>query len=348
MKKKLEVEPTEAELVRLVFRLYLSSKGAVEVAKELNAAGHRYRRKLFDRDKVLKIVSNPAVIGEARWGRRNSRTGERRADDEVVVVACPAIISRETFERAQTERRRRDPGRNPGRASSSPLLLTGLVVCGRCGEKYELQTAGKRRPDGTPYRYYQCRRARRSSIDACPGRPHRVDVLDGAVLDFLATRLFSTTRCREILRDLVEEQGILRHRAAEERRRWQNEQRDLSRRRDRLVDAIESNDVPGPSLHVRVIEVEERLTDVEEKLATVSVIHATPSGLYDQDTVARFQAALRTALLADESTARTYVRGCVEEVVVGAGGAVEIAGKHAAVTSEPAKSAAGKRHEDKH
>ncbi len=325
MKRKLQVEPSEAELVGRVFALYLANNGAVEVAKQLNASGARYRGKLWDRDKVLRVISNPAAFGRVPWGRRDPSTGSPLPQDKVTFVAVEPIIEQELFDLAQGEREKRDPDKNPGRAASSPLLLAGLVRCGQCGARYELQTAGKMRRDGTRYAYYQCAAARRSGVGgACAGRPVPVEALDDAVVDFLAGRLFTEQRCRTILEQLVVQGGVLRHRAAQERRRWETEASVLERRRAKLLEAIETGEMPAKLVVERLADVTTALADATAKLKQVAVIHETPPQLYAPETLTRFEVLLREALVGDVGVARAYLHALVEGVVIGAGGGVQV------------------------
>src|SRR5580700_10231536 len=72
IKKKLEVDPVEAETVRLIFKLYLlgdgnsGALGVKEIVKWLNARGYRTRRgKSFGVGHVHKLLTNTVYIG--RW-----------------------------------------------------------------------------------------------------------------------------------------------------------------------------------------------------------------------------------------------------------------------------------------
>lgn len=324
-KRKLQVEPSEAELVGRVFALYLANNGAVEVAKQLNASGARYRGRLWERDKVLRVISNPAAVGRVPWGRHDRITGAQLADEKIAFVEVEPIVAPELFALAQAEREKRDPEKNPGRAASSPLLLAGLVRCGQCGARYELQTAGKVRPDGSRYAYYQCSAARRSGVGgACAGHPVPVEVLDQAVVEFLARQLFTAPRCRVILEQLVEREGVLRHRAAQERRRWETEANVLERRRAKLLEAVETGEIPAALLADRLKEVATALAATEAKLKQVAVVHETPPQLYATETLARFEGLLRDALVADVGVARAYLHALVGRVVVGIDGNIEV------------------------
>lgn len=331
-KRKLHVEPAEAELVGRVFALYLANNGAVEVAKRLNTSGARYRGRLWDRDKVLRVISNPAAIGRVPWGRRDPITGALLHADKVAFVEVEPIVDQELFDLAQAERKTRDPEKNPGRAASSPLLLAGLVRCGQCGARYELQTAGKVRPDGSRYAYYQCSAARRSGVGgACQGHPVPVEELDRAVVEFLARQLFDQGRCRAIVEELVEREGLLRHRAAQERRRWETEARSLETRRAKLLEGVETGEMPASLVAKRLAEIAAALATVETKLKLVAVIHETPPQLYATETLARFEGMLREALAADVGVARAYLHALVQRVLVGVPGGVEVIARSSAL-----------------
>ncbi len=343
-KNKLESNPAEADVARRAVALYLAGSGAVEIARALNAGGQLPRTGLWDRDRVLRLLGSRALIGEAEWGRRDSRTGLLRAEEVVVVVPCPAVIERGVFDRVQDERERRDPER-VGRATSSRLLLTGLLKCGPCGASCELQTSGKRRPNGERYCYYMCSRARRTGVGAtCNAKPTPVAKLDAAVIDWLAERVFSDVRCREILRDLVEEQGVLRHRAAEDRAAWVRERDALKRSRDRLLDAIQIGAVVANDVADRLTDIREQLENVEAQLGKVRVIgDGVPPGLYQSSIVAAFVERLRAALDTDRDFARTYLHALVEKITVAPDGTVEITSKQTETTGESARAATNRK-----
>jgi DNA invertase Pin-like site-specific DNA recombinase len=106
IKKKLDVDPVEAECIRLIYKLYLYGDGASgalgvkEVVKWLNRNGYRTRRgQSFGVAAVHKILTNTIYIGECRFNVISSRTGQRKPDDEVVKVAVPAIVEQHCLSR---------------------------------------------------------------------------------------------------------------------------------------------------------------------------------------------------------------------------------------------------------
>src|SRR5436190_2483888 len=89
IKKKLDVDPVEAETVQLIYTLYLNgdgSSGALgvkEVVKWLNRNGHRTRRgESFGVASVHKILTNTVYIGQWKFNKTSSRTRHlARCDD---------------------------------------------------------------------------------------------------------------------------------------------------------------------------------------------------------------------------------------------------------------------------
>jgi DNA invertase Pin-like site-specific DNA recombinase len=214
-KNKLVVDAGEAELLREVFQRYLAGSGAKSTAIGLNQRGLLYRGKRWTRDLVLKVISDSCAVGNYYWGRLDSRGKRLRPEDQWIHIAVDRIADDETFRLVQELRSRRDPGRSAGRLPSSPLLLAGLLRCALCGAPHQLETSGKLDPDGQAYRYYNCRRFTRTGKEACAGHRIAVATLDRAVLKHASETLFTDRRCREILDNLVEEEGLLRQKTAE-------------------------------------------------------------------------------------------------------------------------------------
>lgn len=94
---KLEVNPDEAPLVTSIFNDISSGKGLTEIAKELNGKGiGGSRGKGWGKTGLYSILSNEIYTGTFIWGR-NSKRGFKPIRVE---GACPAIVDRETFNRA--------------------------------------------------------------------------------------------------------------------------------------------------------------------------------------------------------------------------------------------------------
>ena len=319
-KNRLAIETAEADLVREVFRQYLAGSGAKSTARHLNQRGLLYRKHLWTRDLVLRVVSDSVAIGTYNWGRLDSRGKCIRPESEWVPMTVDRIVDDEIFEMVQSLRLRRDPGRSSGRLPSSPLLLAGLLRCASCGDTCQLESSGKLAPNGEPYgyHYYNCRKFCRIGKEACAGYRIAVDTLDSAILSHIAEHVFTDERCREILREFVEDQGVLRQKTADQRRLLERERDELGKRLERWFERIETEPDLADVGAERLRELKAKRDEVLRTLAKFKPLHSVPPYLYKPETIQRFQGRLREAFLGgDRATARVYLQNLVDHIVVG-------------------------------
>jgi site-specific DNA recombinase len=207
IKKKLDIDPVEAETVRLIFKLYLcgdGSSGALgvkEIVKWLNARGYRTRRsKSFGVGQVHKLLTNSIYIGRWKFNQASSKTRKRKAEDEIVEIPVPHIIETDTFEQVRRQLHARSPKRRPPRVTTGPILLTGLAVCATCRGGMMLRTGTSK--GGRVYRYYTCSNCATKGKTACKGRSIPMQKLDTLVTEHLLERLFRPERVAAILASL--------------------------------------------------------------------------------------------------------------------------------------------------
>src|ERR1700730_621849 len=207
IKKKLEVDPVEAETVRLIFKLHLlgdGSSGALgvkEIVKWMNARGYRTRRgKSFGVGQLHKLLTNTVYIGRWKFNQTSSKTRRRKADEEVVEIPVPAMVELGTFEQVRRQLHARSPKRQPPRVTTGPILLTGLAVCATCRGGMTLRTGTSK--GGRVYRYYTCSNCATEGKTACKARSIPMGKLDALVTDHLLERLFQPERVALILASL--------------------------------------------------------------------------------------------------------------------------------------------------
>jgi site-specific DNA recombinase len=279
VKKKLDIEPVEAETVRLIFELYLhgdgksGALGVKEIVKWLNARGHRTRRgKTFGVGSLHKLLTNTVYIGRWKFNQTSSRTRERKPDGEVIDIPVPAIIAPNVFERVQRQLHARNPKVTPPRVTTGPILLTGLAVCATCGGGMMLRTGTSK--SGRIYRYYTCSRSAIQGKSVCRGRSVAMDKLDTLVTNHLMERLFKPDRLGVILASLA------------------------SRRAEK-----------AESLNGRLIALQQEMTDADEKRKRLYQL--VEDGLTDVDEVLKDR--LNT-LKADRDRARAALERAKEHL----------------------------------
>lgn len=197
---KLEIEPREAEILRTMYRLYITGSGALKVAEALNRRGFRTRKgNLWDKGAVLQTLQQSAAGGVVRWGVHHH--GKLQPPETWLSLPVEPIVDAKTYALVKELCERRRPTDLPGRASSKPRVLTGLARCGLCGSSYQLETSGKSLDGSTySYCYYNCRKTLRAGKKACPGFRVRVEDLDGKVLAAIADMACTPARASLLAR----------------------------------------------------------------------------------------------------------------------------------------------------
>lgn len=107
-KKTLEIDPIQAETVRLIYRLAREgngssgSMGVKSIAKHLNESGIRTRDGgRWGVDAVHKVLTRTTYVGRHRFNTKFWKTRERKPDAEVVEMVVPPIIDAAEFEAVQ-------------------------------------------------------------------------------------------------------------------------------------------------------------------------------------------------------------------------------------------------------
>jgi site-specific DNA recombinase len=204
VKKRLEIAPEEAELVKRIFHLYLygegtGPKGVTAIAKKLNEEGLRLRGRPFHVSLIHRILTCDTYIGTHYFNKKHWKTREAKPKAEWEPFAVPQITLEEEFNQVQSILKVKNPRVTPPRVISGPTLLTGLLKCASCGGGMTIST-GK----GGRYAYYACSTCARMGKSICKGRRVPRDGLDRLVLDHLAERLFQPDRLEGILSELID------------------------------------------------------------------------------------------------------------------------------------------------
>ncbi len=169
----LEPVPEEAEMVRMMFDLYVNQGvGCTVIAETLNRLGAVPRRGgPFHRSTVALILKNPVYCGKiarnktesrrpAQGGGKKSSVYHPQSEWVLVDGIHPPIIQPALYRKAQEFfAQRYHPSYSKGHAVNP---LAGLLVCGNCGKKLQLRQMGKQ----NKIRYLLC-----ATPGCCPAAP---------------------------------------------------------------------------------------------------------------------------------------------------------------------------------
>jgi DNA invertase Pin-like site-specific DNA recombinase len=187
-RRRLELVPEESVVVRYIFRLYLQEgMGIRKIAGQLNSENVLTRRGgRWSMVTVRDILRNRAYLGHySRFGT-------------TVTGSHPALVSPEDFRKVQDRLQSRH-GVTRTR-TVQPFLLSGLLFCGRCGNKLigvsrrQKWTVKSGEEKTAAYRYYQCES--RTNQNSCAYNTQRVAELEERLRSALAEEDQPVTRLR--------------------------------------------------------------------------------------------------------------------------------------------------------
>jgi len=184
--KKLEIEPGEADVVRMIFECVIEERMSVTgIARRLTALEiptHAKRRErktsgIWRNVQVHNILRTETYTGHWVYGKRSKKM---RPEDRIE-VEVPAIISLEKHHRA-AEILKGNRWPLPHNTKRN-YLLRGLIKCGNCGKSYVGGTVTSR---GEERRYYRCSgrmKWRDLPGPKCMNKSVRGEVLEGVIWD---------------------------------------------------------------------------------------------------------------------------------------------------------------------
>ena len=198
-RQEFEVVPTEAEIVREIFRLYIDGWGYKKIANHLTdqgvptprmaerdrkeAAGEEYHRTVKPAWAIVTvqgILDNDFYIGTLRQGKytRKKINGKEVKRDELDHIVIEhhhqEIIDYRTFATARTLRESRSTAHYRGQKKYDNVY-SGFLECGDCGSP---MFAMSRRDMKDAYR---CGTYHRRGLKGCTSHHIRVDKLDDLV-----------------------------------------------------------------------------------------------------------------------------------------------------------------------
>ena len=214
-RQEFEVVPTEAEIVRKIFQLYIDGWGYKRIANYLTdegiptprmsererkeAEGKEYRRAVKPEwaiASVQGILENDFYIGTLRQGKytRQKINGKdiRKGEDEQIVIEDhhQPIISYRDFRLVEELRRTRSKSDYRG-VKKYENTYTNLLVCGDCGSPM-FSMSRKDLRDA-----YRCGTYHRRGLKGCTSHYIRVDTLDSLLKEYLR-------KLRETSADMIE------------------------------------------------------------------------------------------------------------------------------------------------
>ena len=219
---KIEIDPESAEVVRMIYRLFIEGNGMIRIAKILNGMGvlnpSAYKRSkglnyrhpsnkvndgLWCDATVRRILTNEMYIGTMVQGKNkivSYKVQVSKPVDEAEWVKVPntheAIIDKETFDMVQSLLER-DTRTSP--TSGKIGLFAGFVKCADCKKAMNKKLISQPYKD---YNYFVCSTFKKVDKSACTKHTIRSDKLEKAVLTTLQSQISLAVSMDELLQDI--------------------------------------------------------------------------------------------------------------------------------------------------
>jgi site-specific DNA recombinase len=321
-KKRLDIEPSEAETVRRIYDLYNNGLdgheiGMSTITQYLNDRGMLRRGRPWRIQTVDLALTNPIYRGEYIFNLRGGKDRKLNPEEEVIRHAVPGIVDEQTFRIAESRRRARRPSVTPARRLTSPHLLSGLLKCGCCGAGMVISTGTSR--GGKVHGYYTCQTKLSRGSKACPSKRFPVTRLEYLVLTAFAENVLVPERLQAIMAELEKShsQG-----SATEQTRIRELKARLNERDEaitNLMEAIERKVLPLDETTRQRVQLHQNARS--EILLEIGRLRATQGPKINMKSgkhIKAFSQAVINRLFDKESGfAKSYLRSLVSDITVG-------------------------------
>lgn len=198
---KLYLNEKEAEIVKTVFHKFTNEgKGTHVIARELREEGICPKRvKIWSNTAILRILRNEKYVGDLCQKKTytpdfltHDKKYNRGEEDKVYIKDHHldiAIISREFWERTQTELKRRSPSKDKKIKYSNRYWCSGKLVCGECGSSFVSKT--KKLINGNTYKAWRCIQAANYGLPKIDNQGNHLGCIGKSINDKTLTRLVS-------------------------------------------------------------------------------------------------------------------------------------------------------------
>ena len=190
--KRYVLVPKEAEIIKLIYQLYIDGHGADAIGKTLDSKGIKpqYASK-WNRSSIMHILTNYNYTGDLilqKTFRENHLTKRKMMnsgefDQYAVKNNHEPIISKEVFDKVQVIKSVRAERIKPN-PNKTPRVFKGMLKCGICGRTYTHKS--------TPHsEIWKCSLSVTKGIKACPSKQVPDGVIKEAFNEILNQDKFS-------------------------------------------------------------------------------------------------------------------------------------------------------------
>lgn len=282
--KKLVINEKEAEVVKLIFDLYIQGYGFRRIINYLTSKGIYTRNgKIFTISAIKRILTNEKYAGiliRNKWdsGVVFSKHSPRVKPSEYVFEGViPAIISKEKFFKAQSIREGKIQHQNQKGIYRGTSKYANMLVCGKCGGSYVRNAEYDKKTKQLRYHFFNCTNKKKKGVQFCNSKNVREEWIDWAVNQFANEGILTTIEefkqeyiielqyIKKLILDKIDKQ---QEDLAIELRSKLN---DLQEQKKRIAKLYLTNKYTDEELNELVNEIDDEYGKIDKQLKEVSM-----------------------------------------------------------------------------
>ena len=258
------INDKEAEIVKIIYKEYITGNGYGIIAQDLNEAGRRTKLgRLFSKGSIRDILLNEKYTGTYIFNKRLSKKDNHKYKDDSEIIriedAMPVIISKEDFERVKTKMDGKKVG--PRMNEKRFYLLTGKIICGECGASYVGSGYVPGR-NGKKYPIYACVNKRNHT---CSNKNIRQELLEKYVITQLKENIFNNEAIEKITSGVYEKLKQLNNSVEEEKKSLIKQEKSIQTKISMAFDMAFDQSISKTLLAKKTNELELQLNTITQK-----------------------------------------------------------------------------------
>lgn len=204
----------EAKYVKQMYADYLNGGSSVSIAKSYNANKIPTKRGgEWTSKTIADVIRNPMNKGDYRYNYRESARGRKKPQEEVIYIKSifEPLVSINDWEKAN----KLMDGRGLKMNSSGQTIMnkrcnvfTGLIFCGKCGERYNVRSKDCRQGSGFRPSSYAC--GKKSRKGTCDNQNISDVIIAPIMINYIAAMVDVSKHKRHIKTTKELEQMILK------------------------------------------------------------------------------------------------------------------------------------------
>ena len=205
---------TEAKYVKQMYEDYLNGGSSVSIAKSYNANKIPTKRGgEWTSKTIADVIRNPMNKGDYRYNYRESARGRKKPQEEVIYIKgiFEPLVSINDWEKAN----KLMDGRGLKMNSSGQTIMnkrcnvfTGLIFCGKCGERYNVRSKDCRQGSGFRPSSYAC--GKKSRKGTCDNQNISDVIIAPIMINYIAAMVYVSKHKKQIKTTKELEQVILK------------------------------------------------------------------------------------------------------------------------------------------